>query len=246
MAQYGFFFDQSRCIGCHTCAVACKNWNDLPPGPVKWLKVFEYEKGSFPNVEIHIQLVHCFHCENPICVDNCPYKAMYKEEKYGVILIDEEKCTGCRICYTVCPYGAPAFESDELGAKPRMCTMCIDRLEQGKKPICVMSCPMRALDFGPLEKLANKYGRNRDLEDMPSSSATYPAVIFKPRVRKKKIVRYDVDRALELLMRREPLPEVFSNKNDVTEVTKGLVGRNKLMIKPKSSEELMRQTRNSS
>ena len=57
MTQYGFFFYQSRCTGCRDCSVACKNWHQLPPGPLKYLKVFEYEKGSFPTVRIHFQFL---------------------------------------------------------------------------------------------------------------------------------------------------------------------------------------------
>ncbi len=94
MAQYGFFFDQSRCSGCHTCAVACKNWNGLPPGPLKYLRVYEYEKGSFPNIRIHFQWIPCYHCEDPACVSSCPRDAIYKEDKYGAVLIDREKCDG--------------------------------------------------------------------------------------------------------------------------------------------------------
>jgi NADPH-dependent glutamate synthase beta subunit-like oxidoreductase/formate hydrogenlyase subunit 6/NADH:ubiquinone oxidoreductase subunit I len=111
--QYGFFFDQSRCSGCRACSVACKNWHNLPPGPLKYLRIYEYEKGTFPDVRLHIQWLPCYHCEKPTCLDICPTKAIYKEEKYGVVLIDEAKCIGCRLCYYACPYGAPVFESDK-------------------------------------------------------------------------------------------------------------------------------------
>jgi len=70
MEQYGFFYDQSRCTGCKTCAVACKSWYGLPPGPVKYLRVYEYEKGSFPYVRIHFQWVPCYHCEEPVCISS--------------------------------------------------------------------------------------------------------------------------------------------------------------------------------
>ena len=128
MEQYGFFFDQSRCTGCKTCAVACKNWYRLPPGPLKYLRSYEYEKGSFPNVRLHFQWLPCYHCQEPVCVSNCPPMAMYKEDKFDAVLIDSEKCDGCRICYDVCPYGAPVFENDEIGVKAQKCNMCVDRL----------------------------------------------------------------------------------------------------------------------
>ncbi len=244
MTQYGFFFDQSRCSGCRACAVACKNWNGLPAGPLKYLKVYEYEKVDFPNVRIHFQWVPCYHCEEPSCVSNCPSEAIYKEHKYGAVLLDSEKCNGCRICYDACPYGAPVFDSDEAGVKAQKCTMCIDRIEMGLKPICVLACPDRALDFGPLRTLGQRYGDSRDLEDMPRSQTTKPAVLFKPHSKKRQLVNYDARRALELMMKREPLPQGLISPVDVMETSQGIIGRNKLVIKHKSAAELMHNTRN--
>ncbi len=243
MPQYGFFFDQSRCSGCNACAVACKNWNGLPAGPLKYLKIYEYEKGSFANVRIHFQWVPCYHCEEPVCVSGCPCQAMYKEEKYGAVLIDSQQCDGCRICYDLCPYGAPVFENDETGVKAQKCTMCIDRLELGEQPICALACRNRALDFGPLSILMAKYGDRRNLEDMPGSRTTKPAVVFKPHARKRQLVPYDTGRALELLMRRDPLPPVFTSAADLLEIPGGTIGRNGLVIKHKSAADLMRHTR---
>jgi len=244
MTQYGFFFDQSRCTGCRDCSVACKNWHQLPPGPLKYLKVYEYEKGSFPTVRIHFQWVPCYHCEKPACVDACPVEAISKEPQYGAVLIDSEKCTGCRNCYEECPYGAPVFESDDNDAVARKCNMCIDRLETGEMPICVMACSARALDFGPLSEMQARYGNSRDLEDLPSSKVTAPAVVFKPHpAQKPQIVPYDAQRALELMARRDPLPPVFNKIEDVTEIPEGTVGRDKLVIKQKSAADVMRFTR---
>lgn len=244
MTQHGFYFDQSLCSGCNACTVACKNWHKLPPGPLKYLKLYEYEKGSFPNVRVHFQWVPCYHCEAPVCVDACPTGAIYKEPKYGAVLIDEDKCDGCRLCYEACPYGAPVFESDETGAKARKCTMCIDRLESGERPMCTMSCPTHALDFGPLESLITKYGSTRDIEDMPGSAATRPAVVFKPHITwKRQLVAYDAKRAIELMMRRDPLPPIYSSAAEVVEIPKGVVGASELVIKHGSVEELMRRTR---
>ena len=243
MAQYGFFFDQSRCTGCHACSVACKNWNGLPPGALKYLKIYEYEEGSFANLRIHFQWVPCYHCEEPACIRDCPCQAIYKEEKYGAVLIDSEKCDGCRICYESCPYGAPVFESDDLDVKPQKCTMCIDRLEMGEQPICVLACPTRALDFGPLSTIQTMYGDNRDLEDMPSSETTSPAVVFKPHSGKRQLVSYDAEQALQLMMKRDPLPPVFASPADMMEIPEGAIGRSRLVLKHESAAELMRHTR---
>jgi len=242
--QYGFFFDQSRCTGCHACAVACKNWNQLPPGPLKYLRVYQYETGAFPNVRIHFQWIPCFHCEEPACVRSCPQEAIYKEEKYGAVLINSEACDGCRGCYEACPYGAPVFESDEMTAKAQKCTMCIDRLKVSLQPICASACPQRALDFGSLSKLIERYGDRRDLKDLPPNNLTKPAILFKPHASKRQLVVYDSQRALELLRRKDPLPPVFSTAPDVLEIPKGMIGRDELVIKHKSAEDLMCCTRN--
>ena len=241
--QYGFFFDQSRCSGCRACTLACKSWHNVPAGPLKFLKIYEYEKGSFPDVRIHFQWIPCFHCEEPVCISSCPTGAIYKEEKYGAVLIESDKCNGCRLCYRSCPYGAMVFESDEKKIKAQKCTMCIDRLEIGLKPICVLACPNRALDFGPISMLRSRYGYNADLEDLPQSQVTKPAVVFKPHSKKHQLIPYDPIRAMELLMRRDPLPRVFQPTDIIIEIPSQIIGRNKLVVKQGSVNELMYYTR---
>jgi len=174
----------------------------------------------------------------------CPVGAIRKEPKYGAVLIDSEKCSGCRVCYEECPYGAPVFEGDNPDARAQKCDMCIDRLEAGDMPICVLTCDSRALDFGPLNEMQTRYGSRRDLEDLPDSRITKPAVVFKPHAAKQQLVPYDAQKALELMMRRDPLPPVFNSISDVTEIPEGMVGRDKLVIKHKSAAEIMRYTRN--
>jgi anaerobic dimethyl sulfoxide reductase subunit B (iron-sulfur subunit) len=169
---------------------------------------------------------------------------LYKEAKYGAVLIDGEKCDGCRICYDVCPYGAPVFESDDVGVKAQKCDMCVDRLELGEQPVCVLACRTRVLDFGPLSALVESYGDIRDLEDMPGSRSTKPSIVFKPHAAKRQLVPYDTERALELLMRRDPLPPIFASAADVTDIPEGMLGRCELVIKHESAEDLMHRTRN--
>lgn len=244
MAQYGFFFDQSRCTGCQTCSVACKSSHGLPPGPLKYLRIYQYEKGAFPDVRIYVQWIPCYHCEKPACVEACPTGAMYKEGKYGAVLISKEECTGCRLCYDVCPYGAPVFGSDEIGAEANKCDLCIERLERGEAPVCVLSCPLRALDFGILDELVKTCGEKRDLEDLPDSRMTKPAIVFRASREKRRLFPYDSQRALELFMSRNPLPQVFSLPSDMTDIPHGLVGRDKLVIKHDTCDDLMKSTGN--
>lgn len=242
MTQYGFFFDQSRCIGCSGCVIACAQWHDISPGLVKWVRVYQWEKGTFPNVKIHILAIPCYHCENPVCVKACPNGALYKEKQYGAVLVDKDKCKGTRKCWFACPYGVPQYEGDELGLKMSKCTMCIDRLEKGLRPICVLSCSMRALEFGSLDELRVKYGNLRRLQDMPKDSITRPAVVFRFADPKKRIVSWDSEKVLDLWQKRgsekgDHLPVVFSAKSDVTEPNRDIVGRNRLVLKAKKRKE---------
>jgi NADH-quinone oxidoreductase subunit F len=134
------------------------------------------------------------------------------------------------------------FECDPVTVQK--CDMCIDRLEIGELPMCVSTCPNRALDFGPLSELIEKYGGNRDIEDMPDSQDTKPAVIFKSHRPKQRLVPYDSEKAVKLFMRRDPLPPVFTSIEDVIEIPEGMVGRNELVVKHKTANDLMKHTRN--
>lgn len=158
MTQYGFYIDIGRCIGCNACVIACKQWHDVEPGPAKPIRVHQWEKGAFPDIDLRVLPLMCFHCEKPNCLEACEHKAIYKEDKYGAVLVDQDKCVGDRKCFEACPYGTPQYKSDDSGEKMLKCTMCYDRLEEGLSPICVLSCSMRALDFGKLEDLKEKYG----------------------------------------------------------------------------------------
>jgi anaerobic dimethyl sulfoxide reductase subunit B (iron-sulfur subunit) len=248
MTQYGFFVDLSRCIGCNACVIACKQWHDIEPGPVKWMRVYQWESGAFPDTRIHLLPIMCYHCENPICAKACPHGAISKEDKYGAVLVNADRCQGRRKCWSACPYGTPQFETDDVqNVKMSKCDMCIERLEDGLKPICVLSCSMRALEFGPLDELISRYGNQRRIDEMPKDTITGPAVVFKSADPKKQIVPWDHRRALELWQKRRPqdgsvLPDVFGDIADVTLTHTEIVGRNKLMLKAKSSEALMYYT----
>lgn len=248
MVQYGFYFDQSRCVGCNGCSVACKQWHGIGPGPEKWMRVYQWETGAFPNLRLHFLAIPCYHCVNPACLRSCPNHAIYKEDRYGAVLIDPGKCKGERRCSKACPYGSIVFPSDEPGEKASKCTMCIDRLEEGKAPICVLSCSMRALEFGPLSELREKFGRLDQLEEMPSGRITEPSVVFKASEAKKRVVVWDGEKTLQLWKTRGPYapkeaPNLFEQEEDLLQAPpEGRIGRDRLVLKPRNVEEFMYYT----
>lgn len=239
MTQYGFFFDQSRCYNCRTCVLACRDWLQIDPGPVKPLRILQWESGVYPSTRLNLVFATCYHCERPVCVDACDHHALFKEDKYGAVLLDEEACQGDRKCWQACPYGALQYDSDAPGTPAKKCTMCYDRLERGEIPICVAACPGRALDFGTMDELEEKYGELKQLEQMPDPDVAYPAVVFKPMTEHKEVVPYDASEVLECMQVRgtSGLPPLFDDPADVTDIPEGLLGKTRLVMKAASVEE---------
>jgi anaerobic dimethyl sulfoxide reductase subunit B (iron-sulfur subunit) len=163
--QYVFFYDVSRCIQCRTCEVACKSTHDLEPG-VKLRRVVETWDGEYPNVTRTFFSLACMHCEKPACIAVCPTGAIIKRSEDGIVVVDKDKCNGCRECFSACPYGVPQFGNDGIMQK---CDFCI---EIGREPACAVSCPAEALSFGTLDKLpktpAGKTVRRMDGTTSPS------------------------------------------------------------------------------
>ena len=243
MTQYGFYFDQGRCYGCKACTVACKDWNDIEPGPEKWMSVYMWEKDRFPHTSIGILAFNCGHCDNAVCMSACDHGAIFKEEKYGAVLVDQDLCEGDRNCFQACPYGAPKFASDEPGPKMSKCTMCIDRLEKDPLPACVAAGPMRALDFGPIDELVKKYGDVRQIETMPSADITSPNWIAKPNPPKEQLIPYDAEKAIELTKRRTATDDVYAGDYDsVTEFDADVVCISELRMKNATVAEVMAAT----
>jgi len=185
MGQYGFYFDQSRCTGCFTCQVACKDWHDIEAGQVNWMKVIEIEEGQFPNPFLAYFTATCYHCARPACINACQADAISKRERDGVVIVNNEKCLGKEecgaLCHKACPWKAPQFNSQE-NAKMQKCDLCFERLEQGLKPICVEACPMFALDAGPMEELEEKYGKITRAKGFNHSKKLRPSIVFKPKL----------------------------------------------------------------
>ena len=193
MKQYGFYVDASKCTGCKTCVVACKDKNNLPVG-MNFRRVTEYSGGSWrqdcmtgawrEDVFAYYLSISCNECADPACVKVCPTKAHYKRQEDGLVLIDQEKCIGCGMCAKACPYGAP--QMDHSAKKMRKCDACIDRLEKGLEPACVASCPQRAIAFGEITRLRARFGQCAAIAPLPEATLTQPClVITKPKTAKR-------------------------------------------------------------
>ncbi len=185
MSNHGFYFDQTRCTNCLTCVVACKDWHNVPAGPASWIRIRTMEKGRYPQLRVSFLLQGCYHCARPSCVEACPVQAVQKRGDNGIVIVDRETCLGkegCGRCSEECPYGAPQFGAEE-NAKMQKCDLCLERLTQGLKPVCVAACPMRALDAGPMDELTRKYGGVKEVEGFIFSSRVEPSIIFKAKTK---------------------------------------------------------------
>jgi len=186
-------------------------------------RLMQWETGTFVNVRQNTLFAPCYHCENPVCIP-AANGALIKEPKYGAVLIDPAQANSpnLKAAWEACPYGAIAFDSDAADSNAVKCTMCIDRLETGLFPACVMACTTRALDFDTMDNLVKKYGSNTQLAGMPSPT-TSPSIVFKPMNPRKTLVPYDENVALTLLgARPSPMPAVYTDPTNVTNVAAGV------------------------
>jgi molybdopterin-containing oxidoreductase family iron-sulfur binding subunit len=102
--KWGMVIDIAKCIGCHACTIACVAENKLPPGVV-YRVVLEEEVGHYPAVSRRFVPRPCLHCQNPPCTKACPVTATWKTAQ-GVVIVDYNRCIGCRYCLVACPYSA--------------------------------------------------------------------------------------------------------------------------------------------
>jgi len=182
--QYTFYFDASKCSGCKTCQIACKDKNNLELG-ILWRRVYEICSGEWINkngswfhtLKAYNVSIACNHCEIPICTEVCPTKAMNKND-IGIVAVNKNICVGCGYCELACPYGAPQYDK-KCGVMTK-CDLCLDYVSNGKNPSCVDACPMRVLDFGEVSKMKDKYGNKNEFFPLPKSDITKPGIIINP------------------------------------------------------------------
>ena len=171
MSRWGMVIDLRRCIGCNACTVACKAEHGTPPG-IFFTRVLAKEVGTYPAVRRLYIPVLCNHCQNAPCEEVCPTEATHRQDG-GVVLVDSNKCMGCRACYEACPYQnrfyldgdllsegyfcgeltpfeAVKYQGFEKGTVVK-CNFCVHRLEKGLSPACVVTCLTEARIFGDLD-----------------------------------------------------------------------------------------------
>ena len=203
MTKLAIGINLRRCIGCNTCAVACKMQNNVPDGML-WNRVltegcerFDSAEGTYPNLSRTYLPLACQHCENPACERVCPTGATYKDDK-GRVEIDYDKCIGCRMCMAACPYNARVFNWTEpvrsagasygeadVPVRPKgvmeKCTLCHERTDRGDAPMCVACCPARARVYGDLDDPnsdISKIAREKNVRILLEEMGTSPRVFY--------------------------------------------------------------------
>ena len=203
MTRLAIAINLDRCVGCHTCTMACKMQNNVPEG-LLWNRVLttncdvvDGAEGTYPNVSRVYTPIACQHCQNAACQRVCPTGATYKDEK-GRVEIDYEKCIGCRMCMAACPYNARVYNwqtpvrttganygDAAVPVRPKgvaeKCTLCKERTDNGEEPMCVVCCPAHARIFGDLDdpdSEVSRMVRERHGYQMLEDMGTNPSVHY--------------------------------------------------------------------
>ncbi len=189
--RFGMVIDQERCIGCEACTIACKIENNTTD---YWIKVEtqgravkDTPEGKFPNLTMNFLPKLCNHCENPPCIDSCPEDALQKRDD-GIVILDQELCTGCQSCLTACPYNIIVFDDESnLAGK---CNFCAHRVDQGLEPFCVICCEGQAIYFGDLNDsstVISQLKSEKNSFQLKKEEGTNPKVYYIPPRPKKRL-----------------------------------------------------------
>ncbi len=163
--KFVMVIDLAKCKNARKCIDACQEGHKLPTDH-EWMKLYLLKDSDatapywFPKP--------CYHCDNPLCVSVCPVGATYKRSD-GIVLVDTERCIGCKFCMTGCPYSARVFHwkkpdvvvdentpySPETNIPPKegtvgKCVFCPDKLRNNELPRCATACPMGVIYFGDM------------------------------------------------------------------------------------------------
>ena len=150
--RYGFVIDQTTCIGCHACTVACKTEHNVPLGVNRtWVKYVE--TGTWPDTRRFFSVMRCNHCRDAPCVTICPTQALNKRHD-GIVDFNTGRCIGCKSCMQACPYDALYIDPGDHTAQK--CNYCAHRTDVGLQPACVVVCPEQAIVAGDLDDPATR------------------------------------------------------------------------------------------
>ncbi len=220
--RFVMVIDLAKCDGCKKCTAACQKMH-FTPKDREWIKVFQMQDSEatpsywFPKP--------CFHCDNPPCTKVCPVNATFKRQD-GIVLIDNERCIGCRFCMAACPYSARFFNWERPAETPEMdkityspeqgyprrvgtvekCDFCPDMIRDGLMPACAAGCPMQAIAFGDENEdaVTTSDGQTIRLSTLIEQNAGYQ---YMEELGTKPRVYY-----LPPKNRRYPKPEVDAHK----------------------------------
>jgi len=159
----GLLFDATRCIGCGSCASACKEQNKLP-GEVEE-RTTAYTWTTVKPVEGTYMRKLCMHCQVPTCASVCPVGALTKSAE-GPVVYDAKKCMGCRYCMMACPFDVPKYQWDRPVPIIGKCILCAGRITKGESTACATACPVGATIFGKRDDLI------RDAQDRIKQNPT--------------------------------------------------------------------------
>ena len=156
------YIDTTTCIGCKACEVACQEWNDLPVAhtvqegtyqTMPSLRANYWNLIKFREVETQetglawlMRKDQCMHCDDPGCLAACPAPGAIVQYQNGIVDVDPERCIGCGLCETGCPFDVPRYTAGNN--KMAKCTLCVDRVSVGLEPACIKACPTGCLQFG--------------------------------------------------------------------------------------------------
>lgn len=175
--HWGMLIDLRKCVGCYACTVVCQIENKLPLHE-RWSKMYKVGPvGEYPNLTSYNLPLPCMHCQDAPCVKDCPTGASsYRED--GIVVVDADKCIGCKLCMLVCPYGVRCY-NEEAGVVEK-CEMCYKRLEEGKVTRCTETCQLKARYVGDLDdpeseinQLIRKYNAKPLYEELGTKPSVY-------------------------------------------------------------------------
>lgn len=156
---YKMFFDESKCVACGTCTVACMDqWDIDVDQDVPYRRVVTHEVVKDKETKIVYASISCMHCKEAVCINTCPKKCFSKDCNTGLVILDNTNCIGCHQCNEACSLRAIGFRKDGKASK---CNGCLERLEFGLRPACEKACQNNAITFQYVEDIKDA-GANQD------------------------------------------------------------------------------------